>query len=34
LLGDFDEFAIMKSVGFEGLDLGIDQGHGVSLGLV
>jgi hypothetical protein len=32
--GDFDELAVVESLVFERLDLGIDQGHGVSLGLV
>jgi len=27
LFGDFDELAIVESLGLEGLDLGIDQGH-------
>ena len=27
LLGDFDELAIVESLGFERLDLGVDQGH-------
>ena len=35
LLGHFDEFALAaavhKSGGLEGLNLGVDQGHGVSL---
>jgi hypothetical protein len=32
--GDLDEFAVVKGLVFERLDFGIDQGHGVSLGLV
>jgi hypothetical protein len=32
LLGHFDELAVVESLRFEGLDLCVDQGHGVSFG--
>ena len=28
LIGDLDEFAVVKSLGLEGLNLGVDDGHG------
>jgi hypothetical protein len=30
LFGDFDEFAVVKGLGFERLNLRVDQGHRVS----
>jgi len=33
LLGDFDELAIVEGFGLERLDLGVDEGHQISLRL-
>jgi hypothetical protein len=33
LFGDFNEFALVKGLGLERLDGGVDEGHGNSLGL-
>jgi hypothetical protein len=30
LVGDFDELAVLERGGLEGLDLGVDEGHGLS----